>query len=461
MKKLTTIILILIFALSSSGAYAKNTKKPSEENEIKYLNIEWWSEFNDPVLNEYMLKVFKNNHDLKIAQLRIKEGEQIVKQSFANELPQIGLSANVERVLRSSDQYFGQNMLIPNFSQTNLLFPISASYEFDIWGMNHTKTKSVKKQLDIIKEEERAKYISVTGNFASAYYNLVKIDKLIKIQEELVRIQKEILRLTDIKFEAGKTSVSDVIAQKKLLKSLEEELNTMTKERALIEEEIKLALSDNEIKSIENTYLTEIPNINFPSSIPSDVIESRPDYIMAQHNLERLGLDVKVAKKNLLPRFIIFGQFGFNAYHLSNLFNNNALLSSFGVAPVLDIFTGGRKLAYLRFKKYEYDEAFEFYKKTVLNSYKEVNDALVSAKIYNKNLESAKERLILEKENELIAQKEYESGRGTLPEALIAKERELVIEKNVIDSQVNTLISVISLYKSVGGKNLKEITENI
>lgn len=460
MKKLATIILTLLIFLSSS-VYAKTKKDDLEQNHIHYLNIQWWDEFNDPLLNEYLLKVFKNNHDLKIAELKIKEGEQIVKQSIANELPQIGLSANVERVLRASDQYFGPNMLIPNFSQTNLLFPISASYEFDIWGLNHTKTKSVKKQLEIVKEQERAKYITVTGNFAASYYNLLRCDKLIKIQKEINATQEEILRLTKIKFESGKCPVTEVIQQEQLLKAYQEELNILNKERELVDEELRYVMADKEITTIADTSDRDIPLIDFPRQIPSDVIESRPDYIIAQMNLERMGLDVKVAKKNFLPRFIIFGQFGFNAYRLSNLFNNNALLSSVGVAPVLDIFTGGRKLAYLRFKKYEFDEALEYFKKTVLSSYKEVNDALSNANMYAKNLTSALARLELEKQNYQIAQDTFTSGKGTKPELLVSYERELLVQKDIVDSKTNTLISVISLYKTVGGKNLKDIKENI
>lgn len=461
MKKLLTTLLLTALLCTNCAVWAKNKKQDPDEHKIHYLNVQWWEEFNDPQLSEYMLMVFKNNHDLKIAELKIKEGEQVVKQSIANELPQIGLSANVERVLRASDQYFGPNMLIPNYSQTNLLFPISASYEFDIWGLNHAKTKSVKKQLDLVKEQERAKYITVTGNFAAAYYNLIRCDKLIKIQKDLTDTQNEILRLTKIKFDSGKCPITEVIEQEKLSKTYQEQLNVLYKERALIEEELRYVLADAEITSIADTSDKEIPVMNYPSQIPSDVIEARPDYIMAQTNLERMGLDVKVAKKNLLPRFIIFGQFGFNAYRLSNLFNNNALLSSVGVAPVLDIFTGGRKLAYLRYKKYEYDEALEFYKKTVLSSYKEVNDALVSAKMHTKNLNSALERLELENQNYAIAQNLWDSGKGTKPALLEAYERELLVQKDIIDSKADTLISVISLYKSVGGKNLKEISENI
>ena len=136
-------------------------------------------------------------------------------------------------------------------------------------------------------------------------------------------------------------------------------------------------------------------------------------------------------------------------------------MSSFGVAPVLDIFTGGRKLANLRFKKYQYEEAMEQYKQTVLNSFKEVNDALVCAKIYSENLKSAKERLKLENHNFVIANARYESGKGTKPYMLEAKERELIVKKEIVESDINTLISVISLYKSVGGKNLNEIPEQI
>ena len=460
MKKLTTLLLILLF-LTLNSAYARKNKPQTYEKQTGYLNMVWWDGFDDPILHEYMLTLFKNNHDLKIAQLRIKEGEQIVKQSFANELPQIGLTGNVERVLRASDQYFGKNMLIPNFSQTNLLFPITASYEIDIWGANRTRTKSVQKQLEMLQEEERAQYISVTSNFASAYYNLVKCDKLLKVQNELVELQSEILRLTKIKFDAGKCSIDDVIEQDKLLKALTEELNVLKKDRSLVEEEIKYILADDNTKAIDDLSEVNIPNLNFPSQIPSDIIEARPDYLIALKNLEHLGLDVKVAKKDLLPRFILFGQFGFNAYRLSNLFNNSSILSSFGVAPVLDIFTGGRKLANLRFKKYQYEEAMEQYKQTVLNSFKEVNDALVCAKIYSENLKSAKERLQLENHNFVIANARYESGKGTKPYMLEAKERELIVQKEIVESDINTLISVISLYKSVGGKNLNEIPEQI
>ena len=104
---------------------------------------------------------------------------------------------------------------------------------------------------------------------------------MIKIQDELVALQKDILKLTNIKFDAGKASIDEVIEQDKLLKTLQEELNTLKKERTLIEEEIKLVLADSEISSIYDISFVNIPELSYPDSISSDVIESRPDYIAA------------------------------------------------------------------------------------------------------------------------------------------------------------------------------------
>lgn len=84
MKKLTTILIVLLLVISNA-AYPKNQKEDTDDNKIKYLNIEWWDKFDDSMLHDYMITLFKNNHDLKIAKLKIKEGEQLVRQSLANE----------------------------------------------------------------------------------------------------------------------------------------------------------------------------------------------------------------------------------------------------------------------------------------------------------------------------------------------------------------------------------------
>ena len=125
-----------------------------------------------------MLKAYQHNHDLKIASLKVQQGQQIVKQSLSQELPSIQFSGNFARTFRSSDTYFG-DMVIPNYNQSNFLLPLTMNYELDLWGQNHLQTKSTKQRLEMLKQDERATYIGLTSALAANYYNLVKLNKLI------------------------------------------------------------------------------------------------------------------------------------------------------------------------------------------------------------------------------------------------------------------------------------------
>lgn len=455
----TTIIFAFIFSGNFTNIASAKTAKKAPEKEsatVQYLNLEWWETFNDPALSNYLQKLFQNNHDLKIAGLRIKEEEQLVKQSIANELPGIQLVGNIER-MRGAREQFGKDMVIPNYTQNNIMFPLSANYELDIWGINRNKTKSAKKDLDIVKEEEHAAYISTTSSFVTMYYNLLKCDKLIQIQTRLVELQENLTKLTEKKYKYGKCSIDELLTEQKNLKYVKEEYDNLKKERAILENGLKTMLTDGDVQKIQDMAEFEIPNIKIPNSIPSEIIENRPDYLIAENYLEKTGIDVKIAKRNLLPRFIIFGQFGFNAYSLSSLFNSESILAALGVTPVVDIFSGGRKLAYLKFNKYKYEEAGEYYRKTILASLEDVNNALIISKTNAQNLEDASERHHLENINFQNANKKFGAGASTKLDVIRANEALLESEKEVISYKINSLISAINLYKSTGGQNLYKI----
>ena len=176
MKKILATLITLLFVLpvfcsTCVFAASKKEKKNDDNYKIEYLNISWWEKYNDPVLTAYIQELYDKNHDLKIAALKVKEGENIVKISFANELPQLS---------------FGP-MMIKDYAQWGYQLPLTATYEIDIWGQNRLKTKSIEKQLQIVRQQERASYIALTSAFASTYFNLIKTDKLIEIQKDIVR----------------------------------------------------------------------------------------------------------------------------------------------------------------------------------------------------------------------------------------------------------------------------------
>lgn len=457
MKKIFFIILVIILALPSP-VFAK--KQPEKIDRMAYINLAWWERYNDEHLTNNLLKLYENNYDLKNAALKVKENEQIVKMQFADELPQLGLSGQLYRDLRSSSKQYG-SMQIPSYSQYNYYLPLTAAYEVDIWGSNRLKTKSIKQQLEIVKQAERATYISLTSDFVSDYLNLIRADEFLKIQNELIKTQEEIVSKTKDKYEIGLSTINDLLAEQSMLTTLKEERNRHIKTRDILIDSLRTYLSDSSASIDRNTY----DNITLLSGIPpefnADIVQNRPDYLQDESNIKRIGFDVKIARREFLPKFIIFGQIGLNAYHLDTLFNSSSQMFSAGVLPSIDLFSGGRKKAMLKMKKFEYEEALNSYHKTILTGIKEVNSSLVEYKEAQENYKESSERLKMQEQTYSLMQDKSLIGSASDLNVLYAKEAYLMVRKDEVSNKINVLLSTIGLYRAAGGVDLCKLNEDI
>lgn len=379
---------------------------------------------------------------------------------FANQLPTLGLSGQIYRDMRSSMQQFG-SLQIPSFAQYNYYLPITLNYEADIWGTNRLKTKSVKQRLEIIKQAERATYISLTSDFAADYFNLIRADEFLAIQEELIKTQEEIVEKVKDKYNIGLCDVNEVLAEQRLLTLMKEEHNRHIKTRDTLTDTMKvyLAASSGDISRNKYENLTVLKDI--PLEYSTEIIENRPDYLQEEANIKRIGFDVSVAKREFLPKFIIFGQIGLNAYHLDTLFNSASQMFSAGVLPSLDLFAGGRKVALLKFRKFEYEEALNSYQKTILEGIKEMNTGLAEYKEASKNYNESLNRLKLQNQTYSLAKDKQEIGSASDLDVLYAKEAYLMVKKDEVSGKINSIISTIGLYKAAGGVDLYKINENI
>lgn len=466
MKKLLTALITLLFVvqifapLASTSAFAKKNKKEEQQKEqrMQYLNLSWWEKYNDPILTGYLQELFDKNHDLKIAALKVQEGEQMVKVSLANELPQVYFDGNLGRIMSSSDQHFG-SMVIPSYAQYGYQFPFTATYEIDIWGQNRIRTKSAEQQLAIIEQAQRASYISLTSAFASNYFNLVKTDKLLEIQQQIVDLQTEIAQKTKKKFENGLCTVNEVIAEEKMLTTQKELLNNLEHTRTVIESQLKVYLADEskEIIRTDCDKLTVMQGI--PLKMDGSVITQRPDYIQSEDNIKKIGYDVRVARKDFLPKFVIYGQLGLNAYHWDQLFNSYSQLANAGIMPSFDLFSGGRKKAVLKLQTFRYEEARHEYEKAILNGFKEVNDSTAQLKTDLKNYEESVERYNLEHKRYVLMEHKNKIGAASELDLLYNKQIELMTKREEVSNKINCLISTISLYKATGGQDLYSIKE--
>lgn len=438
------ILIISLFLISLPVGAKEST------NRLDYMNMDWWKNYNDEVLINHFQTLYENNHDLRIAALKTKQAEENIRLAGANQLPQLGFDGSVSRVFRGPRTQFG-SVVIPKYIQNEIFLPLNASYEIDIWGQNYLNRKSAKKQAEIAKQQERAAYIYITSSFAADYYNLIKMDELERNLLKIIDLQKNIVSMTEKKYNSGLASINEVLDEKQILVNFEKDLNKLKENKKILNDEAVVLLGLNTDKAIELSDYQSISSPQTPETLSTTIIQFRPDLISSEDYVKKSGIDVRVARREFLPKFILYGNLGFNAYKWNRMFAGETFLANAGIAPRWDIFTGGIKMARYRINKYEYKKAVEIYEKTVLTSIQEVNDALAEAKTTKANLIKSDEDYSIEKEKHILAEKQFSIGDSSMLDEMKSEVNLYVAKQRNIAAKIDNVISSISLYNAVGG----------
>lgn len=464
MKKIiTTALLMSMLSMTVMPAVAvsgKNTTTPkqfksmisknkktqqSDDYKFNYVNMNWWGNFNDDLLNGYIEKAVLNNYDLKMATINVEEYYQNVRLQFANELP-------------SAVGGFGPGVFkAPGMTNTSSAFglPIIVQYEADIFLKNHNKTKAVKKLYEGSKLDERAAYISVASAVGSTYFNIINLDKMISLQEQIVNIRQEIYNLMLIRNKEGLTSTADTVKANKALVAGQTDLIELKKnrEKMLNQMCVLIGESPENANSIKRNSLDSINyQLAIPSEIPSEIITQRPDYMKAELMVEKAGIDVKVAKKEFLPSINILGGALFNAGDIGSLFTTKNMLLGVGGGLVTPLFQGGSLIANLKLKKATYERILQDYYKTNLTAIQEVNDALVASRLDKDKMTQTTKQYNLEKSDYKYNEKKFNQGTISKLDLIQYQENLLTIEKLVAQQKVECMTDAISLYKATGSK---------
>jgi len=443
------IALILLLQLPSFAVPWSNKPLPriNPQSKIDYVNICWWDNFSDPCLKYYIIKAIENNHDLKKASWQVEEYKQNIKLQFSQELPSLSVGAN----------YLGAHYpdTIKTLKSNIFAVPFQASYEADVWLKNHDKTKSKKKAYEASKYQEKSVYISLASDVATTYVNLVKFDKQIQIQQAIVSLKKEELRREELRFRSGVTSVPKLNVARKDCETAKNNLHETVKSRdkALNQLAVLTGESPANIASIKRgrwenlDYKTVIP-----TDISSDVVFSRPDIMEAEAQLEQSKIDVRVARKEFLPKITVNGFYSLDNIGPDGFGTWGSTIAGILAGATMDLFKGGAKVANLKISKSKYEQMFEAYRQSDLTALKEVNDSLLMIKEDTSIDKNTHTNLVIQNDNLNRAKKSY--GSGVISYTNLLSEREQFL--NMLQNQVNTktirLVDYITLYKAVGGK---------
>lgn len=412
-------------------------------NKISYVNIDWWCGFNDEILNDYIVRAIEHNKDLEMATLTIDEYYQYVKAQQANEMPtiQAGFAPIYGKILGDTAGTFG--------------LPIIASYELDLFGKNHNKTTSMKKTYEASILDEQAAYISIASAVGTTYVDIVKNDALIDLQQDIVKLRKEIFEIMSISNAEGIISTSDLVKAHKAYIAGISDLTDLQKDRTKLLHRLAVLVGDspNNIQEYKRIDYKELAfNGIIPVTVDSNIVMQRPDYMKAEKMLEKAGIDVRVARKEMFPQLSLGGLMFFNNKHLGSLFTTSDMIWAVGGQIMQPIFMGGRLKANLKAKKVVYEKSLKNYEKVNLTSMQEVNDALVSVNMDIEKLQNQKNIQKLEEKDFKLSQAKYQEGIIAKLDLNQMEENLLSVNKMVYKTQFACMVDYINYYKSVAAK---------
>lgn len=452
MKKSLKVLICIFFILAALYPDSVSAKCKSCFNvnnidqKYDYVNINWWNNFNDPILAQYIRKAIECNHNARKASWQVEEYRQFVKMSFASELPSASIGGN----------YIGAHWPshITNIKSNVFIMPIKVNYEADVFLKNRDKTKASQKAYEASQFEEKGIYISLASDVATTYVNIIKFDRQISLQQELVALEKEKLAREQARFSRGVISAETLNNTRKSYEAAKSSLEELEKsrEKALTQLAVLTGESPQNAMSLQRTSIETFGyGCPLPDEISSDVIFSRPDVLSVEKKLDKSKIDVRVARKEFLPTINITGFYAMSNLGSVGFGNWESTLAGVLAGATLDLFKGGMKVANLKIYKSRYEQMFEEYMQTDLTALKEVNDSLFSVKQDTRIDKNATETLKFQSDNYSRSLKKYENGVISYPDLLSQKQSLIAAEQNKVNSKTIRIIDYFTLYKSVGG----------
>ena len=454
----TTLLALGLTACSPGPAYhrpeiatAPQWRDEAAPDSTTLAILPWWEIYNDPVLVDLINTALLENRDLNIAAERVVEAAARLGFSKADLWPQIDLSASALRFQDSRNSFPanpepGQNLA----TVYDLSVPIT--WELDLFGRIRSANAAARAQLLATEAGRQAVTISLVAQVASSYATLRAADLELEISRRTLESRRQYIDLARVRFEGGITSERD-------WRQAEAEYNrvlAVAKDFERVQRQVENAISvligryPGEI--LRGRPLPDLPVFtNLPAGLPSDLLERRPDVRAAEQNLIAANADIGQAKALLFPRLALTGSLGVQSVDLETLFDAPSKAFSIVGNLLQPIFHGGRNRQRVRISESVMRQNLYAYEATVLQAFREVEDALTGFRKLSEQREAQRARV--EAETKVLNLVELAYGGGVLDYLYVldAQRSLFSAELDEVRTMDNQVGSLVQLYKALGG----------
>jgi multidrug efflux system outer membrane protein len=426
---------------------------PAQQAE-SFADLKWWEVFKDPDLQPLIRTALQQNYDLRDAVARVAAARANLGIARSDQFPQVGASGALEITRLSRGGAFTlPASLVPSQNRNwgeaslNLL-----SFEIDLWGRLRRATEAARANLLSAEENRKAVVTTLVSDVATAYFTVRELDYELEISKRTLEARRTSLQLVQARQGGGVATLLDLRQTEQLVDTAAETIPRLQQQIEQTENQISLLLGENPREVMrQGPFNEDLFPPEVPTGLPSALLERRPDIRAAEQNLIAANAQIGVARAAYFPQLGLSGLLGGQSTQLSSLFSGPHSAWSFVPQVTQPIFTAGRLRSNVRLAEAQKESAVVQYQKTIQTAFTEVSNALIAHQRVRESRVQQQALVAALEDRKRLAYARYDGGVDTQLNALDADRDLLQAELDLRQIRLNELLSVVQLYKALGG----------
>jgi NodT family efflux transporter outer membrane factor (OMF) lipoprotein len=412
---------------------------------------EWWTVFHSKPLNDLIERSLKANPDLKAAQAALLVARENMLAQRGAYYPSVTGGFSALRAKTSADISPVTNTSALSYS---LYTPeVNVSFVPDVFGLNRRTVESLEAQEQQARLALAATHITLSSNVAAGAIQEASLREQITATRELITINTNMLEILRTQFKTGYVGRLDVAAQESQLAQISAALPPLLKQ--LAQQRDQLASLSGGFPNQDLAERFELSSLQLPQdlpvSLPSQLVEQRPDVRQAEENLHSASAQIGVAVANRLPNFALTADAGSMAVVLGRIFTAGTGFWDVGANIAQPIFDGGTLLHRERAARAAYTQASEQYRSTVLTAFQNVADTLNALQQDADVVKAAAASKDAAGVTLDLARKQFQAGYVNYLAPLSAEQAYQQAVINLVQAQANRFADTAALFQALGG----------
>ncbi len=413
-------------------------------------NTKWWEQFGDPALNELIETALRENRDVRIAAARVDQFIGALASTRAQLYPQIGYSADTSR-FRSSR--VGVPAIPPGADPYFTLYQASlgASWQLDLFGRVRRLTEAAQAQVYASEQAQRGVVLSVVAGVATSYIALRTLDRQLEIARATARNFGETARIFDLRFKAGIVSQTEVSQIRSQYQQALAAIPAFEQAIAGQENLISILLGRNPGPIPRGKTIDQLVAPLVPADLPSTLLERRPDILQAEQNLVAANANIGAARALYYPTISLTGALGSASTAFGTFLSGPASAWLIGAGLAGPIFTFGAIEGQVQTAEAQERAALNFYQQTILNAFRETNDALTGSQKKIEEAEMQRLRVVELREFARLSRLKFDKGIAGYLEVLVADNELFAAELAAVSLLADRYTQLVNVYQAMGG----------